>query len=106
MSNSEYKFSKSFELLLGNLVQKINSRQEGEEISKEEAFLIVEAVIAETKEAASQVVEDKAATKRDLKELEARLEAKISECKADILKWMFAMQMTFAGLILAGIKLL
>ena len=94
-------------------MSRISSRQEGEQISKEEAFLIVEAVIAETKEAAAQVVEDKAATKRDLKEAESslkgnlkELEAKMAEDKADILKWMFAMQLTFAGLILAGIKLL
>lgn len=46
------------------------------------------------------------ATKQDLRELELRLEAKISDIKFGLVKWIAGMLLAQAGLIAALVKLL
>ena len=49
---------------------------------------------------------DVADARRDTREMELRLEAKIEGVKAEILKWMFGAMVAQTGLIVALIKLL
>jgi len=46
------------------------------------------------------------ATRQDLRELELRLNAKISDIKFDLVKWIAGMLLAQAGLIAALVKLL
>ena len=46
------------------------------------------------------------ATRQDLRELELRLDAKISEIKFDLVKWIAGMLLAQAGLVAALVKLL
>lgn len=46
------------------------------------------------------------ATRQDIRELELRLEAKISDIKFDLVKWIAGMLLAQAGLIAALVKLL
>lgn len=46
------------------------------------------------------------ATRQDLREMELRLEAKISEIKFDLVKWIAGMLLAQAGLVAALVKLL
>ncbi len=46
------------------------------------------------------------ATRQDLRELELRLDAKISDIKFDLVKWIAGMLLAQAGLIAALVKLL
>lgn len=46
------------------------------------------------------------ATKQDLRELELRLESKISDIKFDLVKWIAGMLLAQAGLVAALVKLL
>ncbi|TAN48017.1 MAG: DUF1640 domain-containing protein [Methylococcaceae bacterium] len=46
------------------------------------------------------------ATRQDLRELELRLEAKISDIKFDLVKWIAGMLLAQAGLVAALVKLL
>ena len=46
------------------------------------------------------------ATKQDLREVELRLEAKISDIKYDLVKWIAGMLLAQAGLVAALVKLL
>jgi hypothetical protein len=50
--------------------------------------------------------EAEVASKQDLRELELRLEAKISDIKFDLVKWIAGMLLAQAGLVAALIKLL
>jgi len=45
-------------------------------------------------------------TKQDLRELELRLDAKISDIKYDLVKWIAGMMLAQAGVIAALVKLL
>lgn len=58
----------------------------------------------------AEIVEDKLATKRDIAELEARLELRLkameSSIKADIIKWVAGMLVAQAAVIAALVKLL
>lgn len=60
----------------------------------------------EIAEVFKETVEERLATKRDLTELEKRIELKISEAKVDIIKWVAAMLVAQAALISALVKLL
>ncbi len=42
-------------------------------------------------EAMAGVVEEQLATKQDLREMEMRLEVKLSELKSDLIKWIFGL---------------
>ncbi len=112
---TQTKVSRSFEILLENLVNRINERQEV--VSKEEAWQIVEAVIAESNEAAKKVAEESAATKDfvraeiaeaklELKQDIAKIKQEIVEVKADLLKWFVGTQIAVGGFVVALIKLL
>ena len=46
------------------------------------------------------------ATRQDLKEMELRLEAKISDIKFDLVRWIAGMLLAQAGLVAALVKLL
>ena len=46
------------------------------------------------------------ATRRDIKALEGRLEVRIAEAKADLLKWLVGLLMAQGGLVVALIELL
>ncbi|MFI3119719.1 MAG: DUF1640 domain-containing protein [Methylococcaceae bacterium] len=46
------------------------------------------------------------ATKQDLREIELRLEAKISDIKYDLVKWIAGMLLAQAGLVAALVKFL
>jgi hypothetical protein len=48
----------------------------------------------------------KMTTKQDLRELELRLDAKISDIKYDLVKWIAGMMLAQAGVIAALVKLL
>lgn len=60
----------------------------------------------EIAEVFKETVEERLAAKRDLTELEKRIELKISEAKVDIIKWVAAMLVAQAALISALVKLL
>jgi hypothetical protein len=57
-------------------------------------------------EALAEIVEDRITTKQDLKELEVRLDLKLAELKADIIKWVAAMLVAQAAVIAALVKLI
>lgn len=109
---TNYQFSRTFEILLNNLVNRINEKNaEGITIDKEEAFQLVEAVIAESKEAAKKAAEDSVASKADINVLkadinasEARLEKQIAEARAELLKWFVGTQIAMTGLLIAILK--
>ena len=106
---TNYQFSRTFEILLNNLVNRINEKNaEGITIDKEEAFQLVEAVIAESKEAAKKAAEDSVASKADINVLktdinasEARLEKQIAEARTELLKWFVGTQIAMTGLLIA-----
>jgi hypothetical protein len=88
---------------------KVYERLKGADLSEKAAKEIAE-IFRET-------IEERLATKRDLtelekhfdlrfKELDAKLELKISETKVDIIKWVAAMLVAQAALISALVKLL
>ncbi len=52
------------------------------------------------------LMDDKIATKRDLIDVETRLEVKLAETKADILKWVAGLLLTQTAVIAALVKLL
>jgi len=52
------------------------------------------------------LMDDQLATKRDLNELEVKLEVKLAETKADILKWVAGLLLTQTAVIAALVKLL
>lgn len=125
MDNRSYRFSRTFELLISNLVNKIYERQKDEAvITKDEAFVIVESVVTETKEQVYDELKDSLATKEfvrsEIAKAEARLEikisqveakiskveAKISQAESSILKWMVGIQIASVGLIVTIFKLL
>lgn len=62
-----------------------------------------EAIAEAFREAAGQA---DLATRQDLRELELRLDAKISEIKFDLVKWIAGMLLAQAGLVAALVKLL
>ena len=43
--------------------------------------------------------------KRDIKDVEARLEAKLAETKAELIKWLVGLLFVQAGFIIAMLKL-
>jgi hypothetical protein len=57
-------------------------------------------------EVLAEIVEDKLATKLDLKELEITLRRELAEIKADIIKWVAGMLVAQAAVIAALVKLL
>lgn len=57
-------------------------------------------------DALAEIVEDKLATKADLKELEINLRKELTEIKADIIKWVAGMLVAQALIIAALVKLL
>ena len=69
------------------------------------------AVKQEALEIANSILEhnskdlDKLATKNDLDKLESKFELKISEMKADLLRWLLTTQIAIVGLLFALIKL-
>ena len=48
-----------------------------------------------------EVIEDKLATKQDLRELEARVDIKLAELKNDLLRWMFGIAVAQVAIIVA-----
>lgn len=54
----------------------------------------------------NDIIEEKLATSRDLKELEASLKLEIANVKADILKWIAGMLVAQAALVATLVKLL
>ena len=46
-----------------------------------------------------EIVEDKLATKQDLKEFEMRVDIKLAELKHDLLRWMFGIAVAQAAVI-------
>lgn len=54
-------------------------------------------------DALREIIEDKLATKQDLRELELRLEAKMESNKHEILKWVMGTAVAQAALIIAVI---
>ncbi|QNM98678.1 coiled-coil domain-containing protein [Chitinimonas koreensis] len=68
---------------------------------------LAEALVEAQKEAIGEALGAKElATKRDLKELEIKLELKIAESKADIIRWMVGALLAQSGIIAALVKLL
>lgn len=57
-------------------------------------------------EAMAEIVEDKLATKQDLRNLELTLELKIAETKAEVIKWMLGTSVAQAAVIISCIKLI
>lgn len=57
-------------------------------------------------ETLAEIVEDKLATKADLKELELNLRRDMAELKVDIIKWVAGMLVAQAAVIAALVKLL
>ena len=57
-------------------------------------------------EALREVIEDRLATKQDLRELETRLELRLAELKTDVIKWVAGMLVAQAAVIAALVKLL
>jgi hypothetical protein len=57
-------------------------------------------------DAMREIIEDKLATKQDLRGLEIRLELKLAELRADIIKWVAGMLIAQAAVIAALVKLL
>jgi hypothetical protein len=53
-----------------------------------------------------ETIEERLATKQDLKELEKQIELKISEAKVDLIKWVAGMLVAQAAVITALVKLL
>jgi hypothetical protein len=53
-----------------------------------------------------ETIEERLATKQDLKELEKRIELKISEAKVDLIKWVAGLLVAQAAVIAALVKLL
>jgi len=54
----------------------------------------------------AEVIEERLATKRDLKEMEMQLDLKLQEMKTDTIKWVAGMLLAQAALIAALVKLL
>jgi hypothetical protein len=57
-------------------------------------------------ETLAEIIEDKLATKADLKELEINLRRELAEIKSDIIKWVVGMLIAQAIIIAALVKLL
>ena len=52
------------------------------------------------------MLETQLATKRDIKELELRIELKIEQSKSELIRWMFGMFLGFATILLTAFKFL
>ena len=53
----------------------------------------------------AELIEERLATKRDLREFELRLEARLAQLKAELIKWVLGLSGAQAALIIAVIKL-
>lgn len=60
----------------------------------------------EIAEVIKETIVDRLATKQDLKELEMKIELKISEAKVSIIKWVAGMLVAQAAVVAALVKLL
>lgn len=57
-------------------------------------------------EAMAEIIENNLATKRDLKALEVRLELKLAEVKAEVIKWVLGVSVAQAAIIIFCMKLI
>lgn len=71
-----------------------------------QAEAVVSAFKAASHQAEIATQEDIGLVRRDLREVELRLEAKISDIKYDLVKWIAGMLLAQAGLVAALVKLL
>ena len=55
--------------------------------------------------AQAELIEERLATKRDLREFELRLESRLAQLKAELIKWVLGLSGAQAALIIAVIKL-
>ncbi|TLD97661.1 hypothetical protein LS71_002665 [Helicobacter jaachi] len=104
---SAMHFSKSFELAIFSLWDKIEHKHK---IEKEEFLNLVEAALQEAEANIEQHLETKLATKDfvsyAIRESELSLKVEIHKNKTEIIKWLIGVQFACAGLIVALIKLL
>lgn len=54
----------------------------------------------------AEMVEERMATKQDVKELELRMDVKLADLKAEIIKWVLAVSAGQAVLIISAMKLI
>lgn len=99
--------SKSLQIVLANLVAKINNKDEQTPVSKEEAFDIVEAVIDESRTNVSREIEERVATKEfvENKVTEAKLELKqeIHNAEKRAIFWLLGTGVAIVATMLSGV---